>query len=444
MKVCLICGKEIPDNRTYCSRSCQVKAQHLNGRHSSPFKKKEIREKIKNTMRNKYGVDNVLKLKEIRELSQSENAKNKRINTYKQNMLKKHGVEWNSQLKETKEKIKKVLHSEESNIKREKTFKEKYNVNNYFETKEFKENRNKWEKENQLKIFETKKQNGTLSSSNAEEELRQYISSLGINNIKYKKKIDDMIIEIDILLPDYNFGIEYNGVYWHSAKLKSKNFHYNKKKLLENKGIDLIYVWEDQWINKKDLIKSIIKARLNIIDKSDKIYARQCEVREIKNNEYKNFCENNHIQGYRSAKIKLGLYYNNILVQTASFNKIRNLGKQNSDLEYEWIRGCPASLQYIVGGTSKLFKYFIKKYNPSSILCYADWNLFNGNSYKECGFEFDGYTGPDKFYIQPNTFQRINRNPYKYKEFKALVDENKLFECYGAGSLRFVWKAFNN
>ena len=145
----------------------------------------------------------------------------------------------------------------------------------------------------------------------------------------------------------------------------------------------------------------------------------------------------------------MGLFYNDELVQIASFSKTHNIGKaksQNSKYEYEWVRGCPASNNIVIGGTSKLFKHFIRKYNPQSVLCYADWNLFDGKGYKECGFNFVGYTGPDKFYVIANSkpLVRINRNPYRYSEFKELVKKNKLLECYGAGSLKFEWKSSTN
>ena len=63
----------------------------------------------------------------------------------------------------------------------------------------------------------------------------------------------------------------------------------------------------------------------------EKIYARQCEIREIDNETYKIFCNTNHIQGYHKASVKLGLYYKNKLVQIASFSKNRNLGKSKKD-----------------------------------------------------------------------------------------------------------------
>lgn len=202
----------------------------------------------------------------------------------------------------------------------------------------------------------------------------------------------------------------------------------------KEKGIDLITIWEDQWKNKKDIIKQILKHRLN--KSNNKIFARKCEIREINNNEYKLFCNDYHIQGYRPAKIKLGLYFNNKLVQIASFNKCNKYHKE----DYEWIRGCISSNNIVVGGTSKLLKYFIKQYNPQSILCFSDNNLFNGNGYLQSGFELVDEIKEDKFYIENNrSLKRISRNPFKYKELMEQVKNNKLFLCYGCGSKKFVW-----
>lgn len=178
------------------------------------------------------------------------------------------------------------------------------------------------------------------------------------------------------------------------------------------------------------------------IIRGQKIYARQCEIRDVDTAAYREFCLKYHIQGYRPASVKLGLYYNNELVQIASFNKARTYGNSTAGdkYEWEWIRGCISSNNKVIGGTSKLFSYFLKTYNPESILCYSDWNLFNGKEYEESGFTFAGYTGPDKFYVTNDSHQiRINRNPYAYSSYKLLVQQGKLYECHGAGSKKFVW-----
>lgn len=299
------------------------------------------------------------------------------------------------------------------------------------------------------KIFEKMKSNGTLFTSKPEKEIRAFIEELGFKTDKYI--IGDgkttQRFEIDIYIPEKKIGIEFNGGYFHSINGKkigyiTHNYHYHKSRIALQNGIELIHIWEDQWANQQNIIKDILKARLGVIDKKNRIYARQCKVKEISTEEYKSFCNKHHIQGYRSAKIKYGLFYNNTLVQISSFSKTRNTGKaikKNQEYEYEWCRGCIASNNFVIGGTSKLLKHFIKEYEPKSILCYADWNLFNGRGYKEAGFEFDGYTGPDKFYLQPRPIKRINRNPHKYALFKQMVQDKKLWLCYGAGSLRFKW-----
>ena len=249
--------------------------------------------------------------------------------------------------------------------------------------------------------------------------------------------------ELDIYVKEKNLAVEYNGCYYHASNginHRGKNYHFNKNVIAYKEGIELIQVWEDQWKNQKEIIKDIIAARLGII-RGEKIYARKCEIRDVSTADYREFCNKYHVQGYRSASIKLGLYYKNELVQIASFNKARQYSYNSIDkYEYEWVRGCISSNNKVVGGTSKLLKYFIDTYKPNNILCFSDWNLFSGKGYEEAGFQLEGYTGPDKFYITINNkMQRINRSPYAYQQYKQMVNEGKLFECHGCGSKKFVW-----
>lgn len=37
--------------------------------------------------------------------------------------------------------------------------------------------------------------------------------------------------------------------------------------MAEEQGIDLIYIWEDQWLHKQSIVKDIIRARLGIYEK---------------------------------------------------------------------------------------------------------------------------------------------------------------------------------
>ena len=295
-----------------------------------------------------------------------------------------------------------------------------------------------------LKQMQTKEQNGTSYLSSGESEIINFLKTYGFNPKKYISGQGDTRFEIDIYIPEKQIGIEFNGVYYHARNginHRSKTYH-AKKSIEANKlGIDLIHVWEDQWQNQKDIIKDILLIRLGVIP-GERIYARKCEIRDVSTSDYREFCDKYHVQGYRSASVKLGLYYNNELVQIASFNKARTYGNSSSNYKYEWewIRGCISSNNKVIGGTSKLLKHFIDTYEPKNILCFSDWNLFSGKGYEEAGFIFEGITSPDKFYITPgHKLIRINRNPYAYQQYKFLVEQGKLFECYGCGSKKFVW-----
>lgn len=298
-------------------------------------------------------------------------------------------------------------------------------------------------KERYIKAFTTRSENGTLYSSKGEEEIVEFIRSLGFDTKKHIIGNGHNRFEIDIYVEEKRLGIEYNGVYYHSTNginHRNKTYHFNKSNVAYSSGIELIQIWEDQWKNQQEIIKDIIAARLGII-RGEKLYARKCEIREVDTATYRQFCMANHVQGYRSASVKLGLYYKNQLVQIASFNKARQYSISTANqYEWEWIRGCISSNNKVIGGTSKLFNHFINTYNPENVLCYSDWNLFSGKGYEESGFVFEGFTGPDKFYITTNNrLQRINRNPYAYSMYKQMVEEGKLFECYGCGSKKFVW-----
>lgn len=61
-------------------------------------------------------------------------------------------------------------------------------------------------------------------------------------------------LELDIFIPSLNIGVEYNGLRWHSEKFKNKNYHIDKLNLCINKGIKLIQIFEDEYINNKELV----------------------------------------------------------------------------------------------------------------------------------------------------------------------------------------------
>ena len=89
-------------------------------------------------------------------------------------------------------------------------------------------------------------------------------------------------LELDVYLPNLNLAFEFNGVYWHNELFKENNYHQKKSKLCLDKNTQLIHIWEDDWIYKNDIIKSMI---LNKLSKTkNKLYGRKCTIKEISDN----------------------------------------------------------------------------------------------------------------------------------------------------------------
>lgn len=367
----------------------------------------DVREKIRLSYLKKTGYDNPSKNPDVQE---------KKIETFKI----KYGTP-NSSQQNFSEKTKSILLSKES-FKQYLMSKKKFSVCEIAEDLSVSES-TIYKTAHKFNIFDLL----PVCISNGEVEVKSFIESLGVKTLKTRTVLESRK-ELDIYCPDNNIAIEYNGLYWHSdICIQSRLYHYNKSKECEEKGIRLIHIYEDEWNDpvKKEILKSLIKISLGKVD--SKIYARQCEIKEITNKEAKLFNDKNHIQGHRNAKITYGLYYKNELVQLMSFswNSHHNA--------WEIIRGCPGSNNIVVGGVSKLFKHFIKENNPDRVFSYCDYNKFNGVGYEAIGMKFVGETKFNKWYVFNN--KRHERNPSKYKLY------NEIKDCiiYGAGSKKYLW-----
>lgn len=203
--------------------------------------------------------------------------------------------------------------------------------------------------------------------------------------------------ELDIYLPDDKIAFEFNGLYWHSDIYKGKNFHLSKTEECQKKRVSLVHIWEDDWIYRVDIVKSII---LNKLGKSKKIMARNCIVSEIDNSTSREFLEKNHIQGFVGSKVKLGLFNDGELVSVMTFGSLRTpLGNSPKDSEYELLRFCNKLNYTVVGGASKLLSHFVKSNSPKKIISYSDISRSSGNMYKKLGFVKVSDSNPNYYWI---------------------------------------------
>lgn len=258
--------------------------------------------------------------------------------------------------------------------------------------------------------------------------------------------------EIDIYLEDKKVGIEFNGGYWHSDIYKDKDYHKNKVILAESLGIHLINIYEYEWNN--DTYRSKIVKYLNrIIDNNNinKIYARNTQIRLIENSEAIEFCNKYHLQNGIAAQVNIALMYDNEIVALMSFGNPRF----DKGYDYEMLRMAYKDNISIIGGTEKMFSYFIKEYKPKNIISYCNIDIFSGKAYERIGMQLDGYTSPGyiwwncKIGDKSSVLNRYSTTKSKLiaKGLGSLGDtEDEImralgyYKIYNSGNKRFVWK----
>lgn len=272
-----------------------------------------------------------------------------------------------------------------------------------------------------------------------------FISSLGSSFINTYKLGN---IEIDVFSKELNIGFEMNGLYWHSENYKDKYFHLNKTNSCRENGIKLIHIWEDDWNFKNEIVKSRIR---NILQKNEnKIYARKCSIKEVKSSDARKFLDDNHLQGFVSSNLYIGLYHNNILVSIMTFGKRRNFMNSVDDgVDWELYRFCNILNTSVVGGADKLFKYFIQNYEYKGILSYSDkcWN--DAILYDKLGFVYNGDSDVGYHWVDDERrhyrykfakYKLVEQGYDKDKTGDEIMHERGFYKIFDCGNQRWIYK----
>lgn len=258
--------------------------------------------------------------------------------------------------------------------------------------------------------------------------------------------------EIDIYLPELKVGFEFNGVWWHSEKFKGENYHFRKIEMSKNSDIKLFSIWEDEWNINREICESFILNKLN--KTKNRIFARKCEIKEIGYTDSKKFLDENHLQGDCKSSIRIGLYYNEELYSLMTFSKLRlplqRLEKnRNKDKHYELTRFCNKIDNNVVGGASRLLKYFNNVYSPIQVETYSDNLISNGDLYEKLGFNYSHTSKPGYWYVIDG-IREHRFNWRKQKLVKLGYDVNKTeeeimselgyYRIYNAGNKKWILK----
>jgi very-short-patch-repair endonuclease/predicted nucleic acid-binding Zn ribbon protein len=428
-RTCVQCGNTFVERIKHEKKLCSDVCRDLWSKNE--VNKKNRIDNSKKTMNEKYGVDSFFELDEFKE--------NK-----KKIFIEKYGVESPMYVPQIVTKLKETFRK-----KHLKSLIPKLDDNHLELLDEY--SKNKSGNTSQSYTFKCKKCENIFSStvmgsgkipicrkcfpiiknSNLEQIIKDFLNQRNIKHIDSSRKILNGK-EIDIFLPDYNVGIEVNGNYYHSeiGGGKSKNYHIDKTEISDSLGIKLIQFYEDEILLKTDIVLSKIA---NIVKLNETIFARKCKIREVSKKESTQFLIENHLQGDCIDKIRYGLFFKGELVSIMTFGKKRkSLGnKQGGVLDFELIRFCNKKYKNVVGGFSKMLKFFIANNNPNKIETFADcrWSGLNYENvvYHKNGFTYVKKTPPNYWYIKTDKYlNRYHRFTFRKDVLvKEGFDKNK-------------------
>ena len=259
--------------------------------------------------------------------------------------------------------------------------------------------------------------------------------------------------EIDLLIEDKKIGIEFDGLKFHTEWFgkKDRNYHCNKTIKCNEKGYGLIHIFEDEYVNKKEIVLNKLKHILKLNYSLPKVCGRKVIVKEIYKNEANIFLEQYHIQGFSSSTVYLGGFYNDELVAVMSF-KHGNIKNPN----WELTRFATKSTYFYQGVASKMFTYFVRNYNPNIIISFADrrWTPFiDNNLYTKLGFNIESINKPDYRYYNEKVdkYKRVHKMTFNKKTlnrkygFPLTMTETEMAKELGydriwdCGLFKFVW-----
>lgn len=428
---CKVCGKTLNYDFTvggsknkFCSNKCKLSKE------GNPFANKEIQEKIKQVNLAKYGVENPAKSKIIKDKMKAttfarygvENVyQSKEIQEkIKKNCLAKYGVKCYNQTLECKLKVRKTAftHTYNKIINKFKGY-----VEPAFTLEEYKGTNKKynWKCCTCGKIFNTFYRNGWLGSR-----CFKCYPRKNVKTSKYEVEIADLIRhygfevdcnnreilkpkELDIVVHDKKFAIEFNGNYWHSyANKKDKFYHFCKANLSEANGYYLMQIFEGEWLdpNKQVLIRAKIRNVLGVEQK--RVYGRNCYVNEISKKAAKEFLLDNCIEGEDKSDIRLGLFNkkDNELLSVMTFKKrdgVFSISRYSNDIDV-----------YVIGGVSKILKYLERVYDPDRVEVMIDRRFSYGSAYRRIEFELDRIIDPVE--IDIDGFNEYNAGYYVFSK----------------------------
>ena len=241
--------------------------------------------------------------------------------------------------------------------------------------------------------------------------------------------------ELDIYLPEHNLAVEFCGMYWHSHgdkadEKKNKRRHAEKYRMCAEKGVRLITLYETEWSERQATVKRMLR---NAIGKSrGRLMARKCELGRPTAQEARAFYERYHPQGGSGSGEHYGLYWKGKLVACMRFTFGGNDRGAGAKVR-QWTLSRYATRITVAGAAGRLFKAFLKEYQPQTVKSFSDNRWFSGQMYEQLGFTLEEDVGPD-YQVWSQKLGLRPKPHYQRRLLQKRLDEHGFSEAFDPAS----------
>ena len=253
--------------------------------------------------------------------------------------------------------------------------------------------------------------------------------------------------ELDLYDPERKLAIEFNGIVWHSTKYrKETDYHKVKADLCEKAGVQLIQIWETEWLQKKACILDKLDAIMH--RNMTKVAARKLKAKIMESKQERamvsRFLDDNHIQGHAGCQWAVALIDgDDVIAAVCTFKYGTGYASacsgKKADYYWELNRYATRLHTSVQGGISKCLSEFRKAHpDVKSIVSFADrrWTCPTRSAYASSGFVEEGRTVPNYMYtdLKPDT-------PLRNKQYmrKSSIESRAKANPEGPEAKVFSW-----
>jgi len=277
-------------------------------------------------------------------------------------------------------------------------------------------------------------------------EVDQFLTSIYSGQIERNYKKENYVF--NFYLPEKQIVIDCLSLYFDSELYRANQYNQNKFKYLKENNIKLIQFASNDWFDKKDICKNIIRCKLGL--SQFKINARNCTVEYVlgKNENVESFLNKYHLQGNVRCKIAFILrdkFTNEIyeiLTLRAPYTKKWG-GKENIEIARFAVRDNTS----VRGGYSKLLSKVLEWCRQNGyirLLTYSACSYSWGETYCKTGACFVEQTSSMYFYVgKNNKFKEVSfRFKHKARDGKSEKQcalEDEIYRFYIAGNQSWLY-----